>query len=218
MIHTETPYDPNLNNNIMKENSMEESVWTMEVGELFTVEREECASIGLNYALCRLEGGLALSSTHVEYREPVRPGVRSTQVFVFKCIEEGDAAIQFGYSQALEPGIFIYEEVLPIKVVKSTKNAASAVTCIHGGWSPARDLCPEEKELFHNVMGNRIGISYTPIKVSTQVVAGTNYCFTCATKLSTNPPKMRHAQVFIFEPLPGQGEAQYVKTVFLLGE
>lgn len=52
------------------------------------------------------------------------------------------------------------------------------------------------------------GVSYTPESVATQVVAGTNYRFICTAKTATPGPETYEAEIIVFQPLPGQGEAE----------
>ena len=48
-----------------------------------------------------------------------------------------------------------------------------------------------------------IGVTYTPVAVSTQVVSGTNYKFFCNAVASTYPPMNTAAIVSIYKPLEG---------------
>ena len=59
------------------------------------------------------------------------------------------------------------------------------------------------------------GVSYTPESVATQVVAGTNYRFICTAKTATPGPETYEAEIIVFQPLPGQGEAKIAKITRL---
>ena len=73
-----------------------------------------------------------------------------------------------------------------------------------GGWTPYRDLTPEDRTLFDKVMDPILGVRYEPSAVSTQVVAGTNYKFRAVgTIMVPDMPKF-HAIIRIFEPLEGE--------------
>ena len=48
-----------------------------------------------------------------------------------------------------------------------------------------------------------------------QVVAGTNYRFVCKAKTVTPNPETYRAEVIVFKPLPGQGEAKITKITRL---
>ena len=76
-----------------------------------------------------------------------------------------------------------------------------------GAYTDQRPLNDEEKKLFRTVTANLAGVRYTPESVATQVVAGTNYRFVCTAEPVTQAPQTFRAEVFIFQPLPGRGEA-----------
>lgn len=53
---------------------------------------------------------------------------------------------------------------------------------IVGGWTPYRtQITPEEAALLQKAVG--VGMSYSPVAVATQPVAGTNYRFFCNAKV-----------------------------------
>lgn len=49
-----------------------------------------------------------------------------------------------------------------------------------GAFGEEAPLTVEEQEIFSEATAQLVGIKYTPITVSTQIVAGTNYCFRCS--------------------------------------
>ena len=55
----------------------------------------------------------------------------------------------------------------------------------------------------------------TPESVATQVVAGTNYRFICTAITATPGPETYEAEIIVFQPLPGQGEAKIAKITRL---
>jgi len=60
---------------------------------------------------------------------------------------------------------------------------------ILGGWTPFRPLDENCMNVFNEAICNLIGVNYTPIEVSTQVVNGINYRFRCDAKCtSPNAP------------------------------
>jgi hypothetical protein len=71
-----------------------------------------------------------------------------------------------------------------------------------GGWSPYHNLTTEDKLVFDEALKGFVGVKYTPIAVSTQIVAGTNYRFKCTAQI---PPSdvIWEAIVEIFKPLVG---------------
>ncbi|MFV0411899.1 MAG: hypothetical protein ACK5L3_01350, partial [Oscillospiraceae bacterium] len=48
-----------------------------------------------------------------------------------------------------------------------------------GAFREERELTADEKELFEKAVAELVGVKYEPIRVSTQVVNGTNYKFLC---------------------------------------
>lgn len=63
-------------------------------------------------------------------------------------------------------------------------------------------ITDEEFSLFKTMMQSHSDLQLKPIKVSRQVVAGTNYKYECINE------NKRTVEVVIFQPLPGQGEAR----------
>lgn len=76
-----------------------------------------------------------------------------------------------------------------------------------GAYTDQRPLTEEDKELFDTVTKGLLGVGYTPESVATQVVAGTNYRFVCAARTVTAKPDTFRAEITVFKPLPGRGEA-----------
>mgnify|MGYP003343571673 CR=1 FL=1 len=73
---------------------------------------------------------------------------------------------------------------------------------ICGGYTEQREPTNDEIEMFRSVTASEEA-SYTPLSVSTQVVAGTNYRFWCRYQ---DAKGSGHCWITIFKPLPGQGE------------
>lgn len=71
-----------------------------------------------------------------------------------------------------------------------------------GGYTEQRELTEEEFAMFNSVTGSG-DMSFTPLSVATQVVAGINYRFWCRYQDKENSG---HCYVLIYKPLPGQGE------------
>ncbi|HRN16378.1 MAG TPA: hypothetical protein PLF38_04905 [Xylanibacter oryzae] len=186
------------------------------VGDIFTQKREECASTGLNYALCRITGGIILLNIHTEPEEPVRPGSKSIKTFVFRCITEGEASIQFCYFHASKPDVIIYEDVLPIDIQKIDAIEEKNSSIKYGGWTNNRELTDDDTALFTKVMGHLLGVKYTPLRVATQIVAGTNYRFLCEAQTVTHLSCEYHVLVYIFKPLPGTKEDPYCTNIVRL--
>ena len=85
---------------------------------------------------------------------------------------------------------------------------------LYGGYTSMRKVSENEFEMFKKATDDDGMIIYTPLYVSTQVVAGTNYKFWCIwddlgadLKDFKEPTKSYgYGWVTIFKPLPGQGE------------
>ena len=77
-----------------------------------------------------------------------------------------------------------------------------------GGYTGQRPLQEQEQQLFRRVTDKLVGVRYTPESVATQVVAGTNYRFVCTAETIAPEPETFRAEVTVFQPLPGQGEAR----------
>ncbi len=73
-----------------------------------------------------------------------------------------------------------------------------------GAWTPFRDqISKEERQVFDNAFKGFVGVSYTPLAVSTQIVAGTNYCYFCNSKGAYPGANNEPALVTIYQPLEG---------------
>lgn len=71
-----------------------------------------------------------------------------------------------------------------------------------GAYGNAAKISPEVRALFIQAMQG--DVRFTPKKVYTQVVAGTNYKFICI-----DADKNQHI-IIIFNPLPGRGEPRVI--------
>ena len=71
-----------------------------------------------------------------------------------------------------------------------------------GAYDKSTTITDEEFSLFKTVMQSHSNLQLKPIKVSRQVVAGTNYKYECINE------NKRTVEVVIFQPLPGEGEAR----------
>lgn len=80
--------------------------------------------------------------------------------------------------------------------------STATATQVPGGWTAYHKLTPEDQRVFDEAMKGFVGVKYTPISVSTQVVAGMNYRFKCEASM---PPSdvIWEAIVEIFQPLNG---------------
>ncbi|WP_106829664.1 hypothetical protein [Parabacteroides pacaensis] len=186
----------------------------MKVNEIFTVEREVCASTGTDYYVCRIEGGLALLDISISY--PVGSpfiGGKAKKVFTFQCIQAGKAAIQFAFVKAsIAPHTYMYEQVLPIEI------EADDDKMVVGGWSHPQPLTPEDEEVFKKATDGWAGAGFKPLLVATQVVAGLNYRFLCQITTVTQDPQTYLGMVYIFQPFPNDEKVPYITKITALGE
>lgn len=72
---------------------------------------------------------------------------------------------------------------------------------IVGGYTEQRDLTSEDLKIFSEAMEEFAGVTYEPLKVSTQVVAGKNYKFYCKAIVVYPNAEPHYAYVYIFKPL-----------------
>lgn len=99
---------------------------------------------------------------------------------------------------------------------RTEKQQKKTILC--DGYTGQRPLEASDRELFRRAtagMTDMTGVSYTPESVATQVVAGTNYRFICTAKTATPGPETYEAEIIVFQPLPGQGEAKIAKITRL---
>lgn len=76
-----------------------------------------------------------------------------------------------------------------------------------GGWVNWNfQPTPEAIKVFKTALKGFYGVGYQPLAYTTQVVAGTNYCFLAQGKVVVPSSPIRAALVYIYHPLPGQGE------------
>ena len=97
---------------------------------------------------------------------------------------------------------------------RTEKQQEKTILC--GGYTGQRPLEASDRELFRRATAGMTGVSYTPESVATQVVAGTNYRFICTAKTTTPGLETYEAEIIVFQPLPGQGEAKIAKITRLL--
>lgn len=82
--------------------------------------------------------------------------------------------------------------------------AYSAYTC---------EIDAPAKQAFEEALKDLLGVTYTPVAVSQQVVAGTNYRFFCNTESATRFPIMGSAIVSIYKPLEGSAHITGIQII-----
>ena len=84
---------------------------------------------------------------------------------------------------------------------------------VPGGYGPFAPVDANTKAVFEQAMSGILGVGYTPLIVSTQVVAGTNYLFMCNAKVVAPGTTAFPVEVIIFQPLNGKPHLVSVKRV-----
>ena len=70
-----------------------------------------------------------------------------------------------------------------------------------GAYGEDRPLTPEDRAIFDEAMAGLMGVSYEPLLVSTQVVAGLNYRFTAEATVVAPDAEPTKVFIYIFQPL-----------------
>lgn len=90
-------------------------------------------------------------------------------------------------------------EVVQIAVATSCNSPRTEMV---GAFDKSTKLTVEEDSLFKAVVLSHEDLQLKPLKVSRQVVAGTNYRYECV-DVTTG----KKVEVVVYQPLPGAGEA-----------
>ncbi|WP_374392942.1 hypothetical protein [Aeromonas media] len=78
---------------------------------------------------------------------------------------------------------------------------------------PYYKLTAEDQAVFDQTLKGFFGVQYVPFEVSTQVVAGTNYCFKCKTTVPLPNPIHGEAVVQIFQSLDGSAHITSITPI-----
>ena len=81
-----------------------------------------------------------------------------------------------------------------------------------GAFGNQREITEQEMEMFRAVTQEQDSVVYTPLSVSTQVVAGINYRFWCRFENTLGQEDYGHCWVTVFKPLPGQGNPRVTRV------
>lgn len=74
---------------------------------------------------------------------------------------------------------------------------------IPGGWFGFHDVSAADNTVFSAAMSGLVGVRYEPLQVTTQVVAGMNYCFLCKATVVVPDAHPYPALAYIYQPLTG---------------
>lgn len=73
------------------------------------------------------------------------------------------------------------------------------------GWSSfSCDISPEARQVFEAACSELVGMSYKPVAVATQIVAGKDYSFFCNAKIVAPNTPNQAALINIYQPLNGE--------------
>lgn len=90
----------------------------------------------------------------------------------------------------------------------------STQTNLPGSYSPYTSKIEEEaKQAFKEAFKDFVGVVYTPVAVSQQVVAGLNFRFFCNTESVTRFPVRGAAIVSIYKPLDGTAHITGIQEI-----
>ena len=126
----------------------------------------------------------------------------------FKNTKTGDKFLCYipgkGQKMYFEKDSLKYVIDLPEDDIEKLLKKNSTPLC--GGYTEGREPSDEEYRLFRTVTDSMEGMSFTPLTVQTQVVAGINYKFYCRFSDGSEEYSPGHCWLTIYKPLPGQGE------------
>ena len=88
-------------------------------------------------------------------------------------------------------------------------------TILCGGYTGQRPLEASDRELFRRATAGMTGVSYPPESVAKKTAKRTHLRFICTAKTATPGPETYEAEIIVFQPLPGQGEAKSAKITRL---
>ncbi len=89
----------------------------------------------------------------------------------------------------------------------------SSVQAMTGGWSAYQAVTPEDQAVLDQGLGGALGVSYEPLCVSKQIVAGTNYRFFCIATGATYPPTEKNAFIDVFVDLNRKASKAHITEI-----
>jgi hypothetical protein len=84
-----------------------------------------------------------------------------------------------------------------------TAGAETAANLKPGGWTPFAKVTSDAQKVFDEVLKGLLGVGYTPLSVTSQVVNGTNHVFAVNAKLVYPNSREYPAPIRVFKPLNG---------------
>ena len=182
----------------------------MKIRDLITIDRESNrASTGYDVFLVKLEK-LALVDVSYTPAPSGLIGAPGTKRFTFQALGAGRAEVQFArYRPWLVPAEVLYEDVLTIDVeAADTDEIEAAANIKPGGWTPFAKVTSDKQKVFDEALKGLVGVDYTPLAFTSQVVNGANYIFAANAKIVYPGSREYPALLRVFSP-PG-GPARVV--------
>lgn len=130
-------------------------------------------------------------------------------------IEEGSNSASDSFTKAfrIRNGRLVETKAVPMKECPMKMDMENFVTLARrserhacGGYSETREPTLEEYQFFCETTNGYEGMTFTPLTLQTQVVAGINYRFYCRFSDGSEEYSPGHCFITIYKPLPGQGE------------
>ncbi len=178
------------------------------VGEVFSIEREEYGGTGYSYNLVKLEAGLALLYTDTAVQPPSLAGGPVKRSFYFVGLKPGKATLQLAKFRVFDLSDILYEKEITVEILSPQGNANTV-----GGWAEQRPLTKEDQAVFDEAMKGFVGVGYKPKSVATQVVAGVNYRFICDAQPVYPGARPYEAMVEIYKPLEGSAVITHISRI-----
>lgn len=111
---------------------------------------------------------------------------------------------------------------MPVPVVNPAVDAPSSgklavqpvpVMSLDGGWSKFEQVSSADRAAFNEALAGLSGVSYEPLVVSRQVVAGVNYDFFCNAKVVVPNANWYPVMVQIYKPLKGKASITTITRI-----
>lgn len=180
----------------------------MKITETFTIDRVVISGTGYRYAPVLLTGGVALIGEEVTKLSNCCGGVEIHR-YIFQFLKTGQAQIQFVKYRPFDLSDAIYEDVLTFTVEPGVSDG------LMGGWSDFTDLAHEDEEVFKQAISSVKDVDYKALKVSKQIVNGTNYRFICEGNPAVRDSNIFPAIVKVYQPVNGNAVIKEIKRVVL---
>jgi hypothetical protein len=167
----------------------------MKVKDVITIDRASNAgSTGYLVSLVKLEKLALLEESYTPSPSGLQ-GAAGTKHFTFLAIEAGKAEAQFAtYRPWLLPKEIVYEDVLSfdVEAADDAKTAGAAddagAAYVIPGWKPFAAVSDEARKVFEEAMNGVNLIHHTPLAVTSQAFADTNYIFAAKVGNVSSPP------------------------------